>query len=177
MEISVERSILFPWRIFSEEIVVFHFPKKKNENEFENWKLTHYLTTFNWLIPVLPKITPFSPGSEAYFPGDYFSLQCSIVHGDLPSIYWKFNDRIIEGDNELRISKTGSKSSVLTIESIRDYHAGNYTCFGRNAAGIANHSVALVVNGSKIKKILCLSFVLSFWGCFVFGCCCCFVWK
>lgn len=98
----------------------------------------------------MPKITPFTPGSEAYFPGDYFSLQCSITHGDLPiSIKWKFNDRFIETDSEVMISKMGSRSSVLTIESIRDYHAGNYTCFGKNAAGMANHSVALVVNGSK----------------------------
>lgn len=101
-------------------------------------------------IAVLPKITPFSPGSDAFFPGDYFSLQCSIIHGDLPiSIFWKFNDHIIEGNNELQISKMGSRSSVLTIESIRDYHAGNYSCFGKNAAGIANHSVALMIDGSK----------------------------
>lgn len=102
------------------------------------------------MFPVLPKITPFTPGSDAFYPGDYFSVQCSIMHGDLPiSIFWKFNDRIIEGNNELLISKMGSRSSVLTIETIRDYHAGNYSCIGRNAAGMANHTVALVVNGSK----------------------------
>lgn len=54
----------------------------------------------------------------------------------------------------------GSKSSVLTIETIRDYHAGVYSCFGKNAAGIANHSVALVVNGSKLAKINFLPVVL-----------------
>lgn len=106
-------------------------------------------------ISVLPKITPFSPGSDAFFPGDYFSLQCSIIHGDLPiSISWNFNDRFIDGNNEIMISKMGSRSSVLTIESIRDYHAGNYSCFGKNAAGMANHSVALIVNGSKTFPIL-----------------------
>lgn len=77
------------------------------------------------------------------------------MHGDLPiSIYWKFNEHIIESTNELQIAKMGSRSSVLTIESIRDYHAGNYSCFGKNTAGIANHTVALVVNGSKTYSIL-----------------------
>lgn len=54
-----------------------------------------------------------------------------------------------------------SRSSVLTIESIRDYHAGPYTCFGKNAAGVANYSVALVVNGSNdihSKQFVCFYF-------------------
>lgn len=103
-------------------------------------------------ITVLPKISPFTSGSDAFFPGDYFSLQCSIIHGDLPiSIYWKFNDHIIESNNDVTITKSGSRSSVLTIESIKDYSAGDYNCFGKNAAGVANYSVALIVNGSNIK--------------------------
>lgn len=102
-------------------------------------------------ISVLPKITPFSAGSDAFFPGDYFSLQCSIIHGDLPiSIYWKFNDRLIDSANDMAIAKMGSRSSVLTIESIHDYHAGNYSCYGQNAAGTTSHAVALAVNGSRL---------------------------
>lgn len=115
------------------------------------------------LITVLPKITPFSTGSDAFFPGDYFSLQCSIMHGDPPiSVYWKFNDQIIESNNEIKITKISTRSSVLTIESIRDYHAGNYSCWGSNIGGVANYSVALVVNGSKeillLITIICVLF-------------------
>lgn len=98
---------------------------------------------------VLPKIAPFSPGSDAFYPGDYFSLQCSIIHGDLPmSIYWQFENQTISKSNgEIMISHTGTRSSVLTIESVRDHHAGNYTCYGKNVAGISNHTVPLIVNG------------------------------
>lgn len=86
---------------------------------------------------------------DAFSPGDYFSLQCQIILGDLPiSIYWKFNDQIIESNNEIIITKMGARSSVLTIESVRDDHAGNYTCFGKNFAGVSNHSVQMIVNGS-----------------------------
>lgn len=100
---------------------------------------------------MLPKIAPFTPGADAFFPGDYFTLQCSIIHGDLPiAIYWQFNNRTIaESDRDIVLSNMGSRSSVLTIESVRDQHAGNFTCFGKNAAGISNHSVALIVNGSN----------------------------
>lgn len=128
-------------------------------NEFCIQQKRNFKLISNSEITVLPKITPFSPGSDAFFPGDYFSVQCSIIHGDLPiKIYWKFNDHIVESNNELLISNMGSRSSVLTIESIRDYHAGNYSCFGKNAAGMANHSVALVVNGSKLT---CFCFDLN----------------
>lgn len=73
------------------------------------------------------------------------------MHGDLPiSIEWKFNDHIVESNSEVLISKMGPRSSVLTIESIRDYHAGNITCVGKNTAGLANYTVALVVNGSNL---------------------------
>lgn len=76
------------------------------------------------------------------------------MHGDLPlSIFWKINDRIVENNNEVRISQLGSRSSVLTIESIRDNHAGNITCVGKNTAGVANYTVTLVVNGSKLSPI------------------------
>lgn len=111
-----------------------------------------FVTMFNVqnYFTVLPKIAPFSPGSDAFFPGDYFSLQCSIIHGDLPiSIYWQHNNHTISTNAEIMISKMGSRSSVLTIESIRDYHAGNYSCFGRNEAGTSNHSVEVIVNGSN----------------------------
>lgn len=114
----------------------------------------------NRSIPVLPKITPFSPGSDAFYPGDYFSLQCSIIHGDLPiSIFWKFNNQLLDSNDEIAIAKMGSRSSVLTIETIRDHHAGNYSCFGRNAAGTADHSVSLVVNGSLTLLVKCVTFV------------------
>lgn len=104
------------------------------------------------ILTVLPKITPFSTGSDVLYPGDYFSLQCAITHGDLPlSIFWKLNDRILENNNEVRISQSDLRSSVLTIESIRDYHAGNnLTCVGKNTAGVANYTVTLVVKGSNL---------------------------
>lgn len=108
---------------------------------------------------MLPKIAPFFLGSDALFPGDFFTLQCSITHGDLPiSIYWTFNgiplnqktSNIVgsrDNNNDVIISNMGSRSSVLTIDSVKGQHAGKYSCYGKNAAGVSDHSVLLIVNG------------------------------
>lgn len=101
---------------------------------------------------VAPKIAPFAVDSDALFPGDYFTLQCSIVHGDLPiAIEWSFNGALLGASlgrrNAIVIAAMGTRSSVLTIESVGGEHAGNYTCAGTNAAGQTRHTVGLVVNG------------------------------
>lgn len=95
-----------------------------------------------------PKIAPFTVGADALFPGDYFTIQCSIVHGDMPlTIQWSFDGAAIETGGEVIVARMGQRSSVLTIESVRGSHAGNYTCQGQNEAGSAQHSVQLIVNG------------------------------
>lgn len=41
----------------------------------------------------------------------------------------------------------GSRSSILTIESVQYEHAGNFTCKAHNKAGKAEYIVGLQVNG------------------------------
>lgn len=102
-------------------------------------------------------------GTEALYPGDYFTLQCSIIHGDLPiSIYWTFNGAQLIPTADIVLSNMGSRSSVLTIESVRGNNAGNYTCFGTNAAGQSEHSVNLVVNGYYILPFIMGLFIIVF---------------
>lgn len=81
-------------------------------------------------------------------------------------IYWYYNNiRLNDSNSEnmgIIISKMGSRSSVLTIESVQGSHAGNYTCYGKNAAGISNYFAQLVVNGSvDIDEFSPLCLVLS----------------
>lgn len=102
-----------------------------------------------YLSSVLPRIAPFSPGADEFYPGDYFSVTCSIISGDLPlKIFWEHNAHRLESSSwGVSIAKTGSRSSVLTIESIKAEHAGNYTCLAANNAGATNVTTNLVVNG------------------------------
>jgi hypothetical protein len=45
------------------------------------------------------------------------------------------------------VLKIGSKTSILTIESVRAYHGGNYTCTATNSAGLSQFTAYLAVNG------------------------------
>lgn len=67
--------------------------------------------------------------------------------GDLPiNIEWRLNDAPID-ESRISISKVGKRVSLLTIDSVTGYHAGNYTCVALNPAGSAEHSSRLIVNG------------------------------
>lgn len=73
---------------------------------------------------------------------------CTVNKGDFPiDIYWKFNGRRIASEGGITISRTNQRMSVLTIDSVRDRDAGNYTCVAQNKAGLVEQSAALAVNG------------------------------
>lgn len=97
---------------------------------------------------------PFSFGDESANAGDFNSLQCTVVKGDSPiSISWYFNDVEITSSDTILISKSGKRISLLTIESVRAEHSGAYTCLATNAAGFANHTAYLHVNGTIIFRM------------------------
>ena len=78
-----------------------------------------------------------------------------MIHGDQPiTIYWLFDNDQINKDLGILVNSLSSRSSVLTIDSIKAKHAGNYTCVGKNVAGITTHSTSLIVNGLNKVKIL-----------------------
>ena len=81
--------------------------------------------------------------------GDTVSVQCTIAGGDLPiEVTWTLNGRPIEPYLEILTEKRGKRINILTIDSVSDKHAGNYTCVVENAAGNAKHSSELIVIGS-----------------------------
>lgn len=67
-------------------------------------------------------------------------------------MYWYFNQDPLNANSAklkgISISKMDSRSTVLTIESVKSTHAGNYTCVGKNSAGVTNHTAKLTINGS-----------------------------
>lgn len=100
----------------------------------------------------LPKIAPFTAGADTFYPGDYITLQCSIITGDLPmQFFWEFNNERLEPDLGVSISKIGTRSTALSIDSVKGKHAGNYTCNAKNKAGMANFTTSVVVNGKSIS--------------------------
>lgn len=83
--------------------------------------------------------------------GTSAQIQCFVSEGDAPvQLSWTFhgNDVATRSQSGVSTMKVGQKSSVLMIEAVTSEHTGNYTCTARNAAGVANYTAELIVNGS-----------------------------
>ncbi|KAL9920277.1 Down syndrome cell adhesion molecule 1 isoform 9-T9 [Glossina fuscipes fuscipes] len=87
-------------------------------------------------VMVLPRIRPFSFEDGPAQTGQYISLSCSATNGDLPlNITWFLNNEEVNESHGITTMMVNKRTSVLTIESVDDRHAGNFTCLARNPAG------------------------------------------
>lgn len=108
-----------------------------------------------FLQSVLPVIVPFDFGDETVNEQESVSAMCSVNKGDLPiKIYWSLENgegfrTNLSSSDTIVVAQTGNKLSVINIESVKAHHRGNYTCFARNRAGIAQHSAFLSVYGDS----------------------------
>ena len=64
------------------------------------------------------------------------------------NITWTLNEADASAVSGIYVLKIGSRTSILTIESVRAYHGGNYTCTATNPAGQARFTAHLAVNGT-----------------------------
>lgn len=97
---------------------------------------------------VLPKIATFSFGDEPLNFGESASVQCAISGGDLPmNVQWTLNGKHLPSYLEVVTSKIGKRINVLSIESVKADHAGNYSCMATNQAGTAIYTAQLIVIG------------------------------
>lgn len=95
-----------------------------------------------------PKIATFTFGDEALNFGESASVQCTISGGDLPmTVKWTLNNEEIPPYLEVSTSKIGKRVNVLSIDSVKWIHAGNYSCIATNQAGWAEYTAPLIVIG------------------------------
>lgn len=101
------------------------------------------------MCKVAPQIMPFVFGDEPSNTDDSIGVQCMVNKGDLPiEIRWIINSSpIISGENGITITKLNARTSSLNINSLDGIHRGVYKCIGINAAGTAEYSATLEVNG------------------------------
>nr|XP_034174424.1 Down syndrome cell adhesion molecule-like protein Dscam2 isoform X42 [Osmia lignaria] len=100
-------------------------------------------------VMVAPQIAPFSIGEEPANWGEQVSAICSVLKGDSPiEIQWSLNGEAITRAThpDISVTKTGKKTSVLTIDSVTARHAGEYTCVASNLVGSVSRSAVLAVN-------------------------------
>ncbi|KAF7271145.1 hypothetical protein GWI33_015951 [Rhynchophorus ferrugineus] len=87
-----------------------------------------------------------SLSTELHVNGDSTQIQCYVNKGDIPFTFtWKLNDQPVDEFADINVGLFGKKTSVLSIDSVKEYHAGNYTCQVSNPAGSDRHTAQLVV--------------------------------
>lgn len=100
------------------------------------------------MVPVLPRIVPFSFESPLY-AGQATQLTCLVSEGDLPlDIQWYFQGRPLKEIAEVTANEIAKRASLLLIDPAGWSHTGTYTCVVRNAAGSSNYSASLEVHGT-----------------------------
>lgn len=82
--------------------------------------------------------------------GDSLQISCYVSKGDAPlRIEWHFYGRDLSSHGVgIRTAMFGDKANILTINSVGPGHGGAYTCTASNAAGVANFTAELDVNGT-----------------------------
>lgn len=104
------------------------------------------MVLYTYVVP--PRISPFEFGNDPSNFGESASIQCNVIAGDLPlDIEWLLNGNSID-EAFISTGKMGKRLSILNIDSVSGYHAGNYTCTAANAAGTVDHTSQLIVIGT-----------------------------
>jgi len=81
-------------------------------------------------------------------------VTCIVIKGDTPiKIWWTLIDdfnkeeRNLSTNDGLMITRNNQKVSLLTIESVKARHRGNYSCYAQNKAGVTKQSAFLSISG------------------------------
>ncbi|CAL4196854.1 unnamed protein product, partial [Meganyctiphanes norvegica] len=90
-----------------------------------------------------PEIDPFTINREKE-EGDRLQLSCAVSKGDLPmTINWLKDGRHMQHDPMVEIKQTSDFTKALFFKSLKEHHAGSYTCEVANAAASVNHTAVL----------------------------------
>lgn len=107
-------------------------------------------------LTALPQITPFTFSEHEEINLDEpVGVTCIITKGDLPiQIWWTIIDEYSDQERNLStndgvmITRNNQKISLLSIESVKARHRGNYSCYAKNKAGVAKFSSFLSITGN-----------------------------
>ena len=91
---------------------------------------------------------PLTFGAEVLNEGQFAQVVCIVTKGDEPlTITWSLQGEIVSSEPTLSTTSLGTRTSMLTIQSVGYRHSGTYTCTASNKAGSNYESVELKVNG------------------------------
>ena len=80
--------------------------------------------------------------------GEVAQIICLVSKGDEPlTITWSLQGDVINSEPSISTSQLGTRTSMLSINSVGYRHSGIYMCNAKNRAGTATSSTELKVNG------------------------------
>jgi Down syndrome cell adhesion protein 1 len=96
---------------------------------------------------------PFNFGDEILNENDMVTATCAVNKGDLPlEISWFQTDDLgqdkkLTTNEGIVITRTNQRISMLSIDQVKPYHVGNFSCRVSNRAGVVQVSSFLSING------------------------------
>ena len=97
---------------------------------------------------------PLNFGSDVLDEGEFAQLLCIVRKGDEPlTLSWALKGAKISSGPGLTTSSLGTRTSMLTINSVGYRHSGTYTCTAKNHAGVISQTAELKVNGKKVERV------------------------
>ena len=97
----------------------------------------------------LPTIMPLTFGRDILNEGQFAQVVCIVTEGDEPlKLSWSLQGETVSSEAGLSTTSLGTRTSMLTIQSVGYRHSGIYTCTASNHAGSRSESVRLRVNGT-----------------------------
>ena len=95
-----------------------------------------------------PVLLPLTFGSDVVDEGEFAQLVCIVRKGDEPLVLsWALKGDIVSSEPGLTTASLGTRTSMLTINSVGYRHSGTYTCTAKNNAGVTSQTAELKVNG------------------------------
>ena len=95
-----------------------------------------------------PVLLPLTFGSDVVDEGEFAQLVCIVRTGDEPlTLSWALKGDVISSEPGLTTASLGTRTSMLTINSVGYRHSGTYTCTAKNNAGVTSQTATLKVNG------------------------------
>jgi hypothetical protein len=56
-------------------------------------------------------------------------------------------EKTVVSNDGVVITRSNPRIIMMTVESVRARHRGNYTCWAKNKAGVSSYSAQLAMNG------------------------------